>query len=86
MYQLVNPYHHIGEDLPLFLQLFYQVKEKHLSKEEITELVQLQRNASDFEQALIWYNKVVPELRIEKEELEDEIFRLQSIRNSMNDR
>ena len=36
MYQLVNLYHHIGDDLPLFLQLFHQVKEKHLGKEEIT--------------------------------------------------
>jgi DNA-binding transcriptional MerR regulator len=84
MYKLVNLYHSLGEDLPLFLHLFDRIKEEGLSREEITDMLQSQRNVADMQETLIWLNNHIPELGREKQELEQEIARLRDIKNFMD--
>jgi hypothetical protein len=84
MFKLVNLYHKLGEDLPLFLHLFDRVKKEGLTREEITDMLQSQRNVSDMQETLIWLNNHIPELWREKQELEQEIARLRDIKNFMD--
>jgi transposase len=39
LYKLVNLYHSLGRDLPLFLHLFNRIKEEGLSREEIAYMI-----------------------------------------------
>ena len=86
MYKLVNLYHRLGKDLPLFLHLFDRVKEEGLTREEITDMLQTQRNIADMQETVIWLNKHVPELEREKQELEQEIARIRNIKNFLDER
>jgi hypothetical protein len=86
MYKLVNLYHRLGKDLPLFLHLFDRVKEEDLTREEITDMLQTQRNIADMQETVIWLNKHVPELEREKQELEQEIARIRDIKNFLDER
>ena len=70
MYKLVNLYHRLGKDLPLFLHLFSRVKKEGLNREEITDMLETQRNISDMKETLIWLNNHVPERMREEQELD----------------
>jgi hypothetical protein len=84
MFKLVNLYHSLGKDLPLFLHLFDRIKEEGLTREEITDMIHSQRNVSDMQETLIWLNNHIPKLWGEKQELEPEIARLRDIKNFMD--
>jgi hypothetical protein len=83
MYKLVNLYHSLGKDLPLFLYLFDRVKKEGLTRDDVKDLIEIQRSVGEMENAVTWLNKHVPELVKEKEELEQEIVRLSEFRNSL---
>ena len=86
-YKLVNLYHKLGHDLPLCLHLFERVKKEGLTREGITDMLQTHHNTADMKETLIWLNSHVPERMKEKREYhEQEIVRLDKLRNSMEDR
>lgn len=86
MYELTTLYYDLGRDLPLFLHLYNRIKEEGLDREEISYMIEVQRNVADLERAVIWLNKHIPELERDKVKLEQEIFRLEKIKYSMEDR
>ena len=69
MYKLVNLYHSLGKDLPLFLHIFDRVRKERLNREEITDMLETQRNISDMKETLIWLNNHVPERMREEQEV-----------------
>ncbi|MGD9533900.1 MAG: hypothetical protein AB7V56_09050 [Candidatus Nitrosocosmicus sp.] len=86
MYELTMLYNNLGRDLPLFLHLYNRIKEEGLDREQISYMIEVQRNVTDLEHAVMWLNIHVPELEREKEELEQEIFRLRKIKDSSENR
>lgn len=83
MYKLVNLYHSLGKDLPLFLQLYNRVKKEGLTRDDVKDLIEIQRSIGEMENAVVWLNKHTSELERQKEELEQEISRLSEFRNSL---
>ena len=87
MYELVNLYHSLREDFPLFLHMFDRIKEEGLTREEITDMMQSQRNIADLQETLIWLNGHVPErMRQTEQDIDKEISRLYKIKDSLNER
>lgn len=86
MYELTILYNNLGRDLPLFLHLYNRIQEEGLGREEISYMIEVQHNVADLERAVMWLNKHVPELERDKEELEQEIFRLRMIKDSLENR
>jgi len=80
LYKLVNLYHSLGKDLPLFLHLFNRIKEEGLSREEIAYMIEIQSNIADKQETVVWLNKHISELGKEKQELEKDIIRLREIK------
>jgi len=80
LYKLVNLYHSLGRDLPLFLHLFNRIKEEGLSREEIAYMIEIQSNIADKQETVVWLNKHISELGKEKQELEKDIIRLREIK------
>lgn len=80
LYKLVNLYHRLGKDLPLFLHLFNRIKEEGLSREEIAYMIEIQSNIANKQETVVWLNKHISELGKEKQELEQEIVRLREIK------
>jgi transposase len=66
VYKLVNLYHNLGKDLPLFLHLFNRIKEEGLSREEIAYMIEIQSNIADKQETVVWLNKHIAELGKEK--------------------
>jgi transposase len=66
VYKLVNLYHNLGKDLPLFLHLFNRMKEEGLSREEIAYMIEIQSNIADKQETVVWLNKHIAELGKEK--------------------
>lgn len=85
MYELTILYNDLGRDFLLFLHLYHRIKEEGLNKEEISYMIEVQRNVAVLERSVMWLNKYVPELERDKEELEQEIFRLRKIKDSLED-
>ena len=80
LYKLVNLYHSLGKDLPLFLHLFNRIKEEGLSREEIAYMIEIQSDIADKQETVVWLNKHISELGKEKQELEKDIIRLREIK------
>lgn len=86
MYRLVNLYHSLGNDLPLFLQLFNRIKKEGLTRDDVKDLIEIQRSIGEMENAVVWLNGHTSELEREKEGLEQEITRLRKIKISLEER
>lgn len=80
LHKLVNLYHSLVKDPPLFLHLFNRIKEEGLSREEIAYMIEIQSNIADKQETVVWLNKHISELGKEKQELEKDIIRLREIK------
>ena len=79
MNKLVDIYNEIGPDFPIFLQLYNQIKEKGLDKQEIARLIQNQLTIIDMEKAIALLQSDIYYLKKDKEEL------YEHIKNSLED-
>ena len=82
MSELIIIYDNFGKDLPLFLHLFNRIKEQGLSRDEIAYMIEMQSDIAEMQETVGWLNKHISELEKDKEEFEQEIFRLERIKDS----
>jgi hypothetical protein len=82
MSELIIVHDNFGKDLPLFLHLFNRIKEQGLSRDEIAYMIEMQSDIAEMQETVGWLHKHISELEKDKEEIEQEIFRLERIKDS----
>lgn len=83
--EFIHIYNELKDDFSLFLYLYRRVKEERLTRDDIKDLIENQRSIGEMQSTVGWLNKHIPELRKMKEELEEEIFTLHKIKDSLEE-
>ena len=76
MGNLVKICNELKDNLPLFLHLYRRIKKEGLSKQDITELLELQHLLLDLRKRVDLYNNHIWGLHSKKQQMEKEIGRL----------
>jgi len=56
MRRLVSIYEELKDDLPLFLYLYSRIKNERLNKQDITDIIEYQRQLKDLDKKVDFYN------------------------------
>lgn len=81
--EFIHIYNELKNDFSLFLYVYRRIKEEGLTRDDIKDLIGIQRSIGEMQNTVGWLNKHIPELMKEKEELEEEIFTLRMIKDSL---
>ena len=71
--ELNNIYLELKNDFPLFLDLYWRIKEEKLSKQDTINLLENQNKLKEMEKSVIAANELLVNLNSDKSQLEQEI-------------
>jgi transposase len=80
---LVKIYKDLKNDFPLFIHLYQIIKKEVLNKHDMTVLVKSHQELKFMEKRVEMYSDFIREQQLQKQQLEQEIDRLQSKRNNL---
>ncbi len=62
MRRLVTVYEELKDDLPLFIHLYRRIKKERLTKQDVTDIIEYQRQLKDLDKKVDFYNNHIESL------------------------